>query len=141
MEKPRHSPPGFAHIQSRGLPGELSSVRVGWGSAAMPGPFYGRRWGCFMNSIDERLKRLKAELEKQGVRRLLIASELGCDGRILEEKDVIRLLKSAIEREGDQVAFARHHGIDRGAAQFLQGFTGSVASLPRHRPCEDLRPL
>ena len=67
-----------------------------------------------MNSIDERLKRLKAELGEQGVRRLLIASELGRDGRILEEKDVIRLLKSAIEREGDQGAFARHHGIDRG---------------------------
>jgi hypothetical protein len=67
-----------------------------------------------MNSIDERLKRLKAELGEQGVRRLLIASELGRDGRILEGKDAIRLLKSAIEREGDQVAFARHHGIDRG---------------------------
>jgi hypothetical protein len=45
---------------------------------------------------------------------ILIASELGRDGRILEEKDVIRLLRSAIEREGDQGAFARHYGIDRG---------------------------
>jgi hypothetical protein len=44
---------------------------------------------------------------------ILIASELGRDGRIFEEKDVIRLLKQAIEREGDQGAFARHHGIDR----------------------------
>jgi plasmid maintenance system antidote protein VapI len=42
-----------------------------------------------------------------------LASGLGREGRIFEERDVIQLLKSAIEREGDQGAFARHHGIDR----------------------------
>jgi hypothetical protein len=31
---------------------------------------------------------------------MLPASELGREGRILEESDVIQLLKSAIEREG-----------------------------------------
>jgi FMN phosphatase YigB (HAD superfamily) len=45
---------------------------------------------------------------------ILIATELGRDSRIFDERDVIRLLKQAIEREGDQGAFARHHGIDRG---------------------------
>ena len=42
-----------------------------------------------------------------------LASGLGREGRIFEERDVIQLLKSAIEREGDQGAFARRHGIDR----------------------------
>jgi plasmid maintenance system antidote protein VapI len=37
----------------------------------------------------------------------------GREGRIFEERDVIQLLKSAIEREGDQVAFARRFGIER----------------------------
>jgi hypothetical protein len=44
---------------------------------------------------------------------MLPASELGREGRILEESDVIQLLKSAIEREGGQGAFARRHIIDR----------------------------
>jgi DNA-binding phage protein len=44
---------------------------------------------------------------------MLLASELGREGRIFEERDVIRLLKWAIEREGDQTSFARRHGIDR----------------------------
>jgi hypothetical protein len=43
----------------------------------------------------------------------LLASELGREGRIFEEGDVIQLLKSAIECEGDQGAFARRHNIDR----------------------------
>ena len=46
-------------------------------------------------------------------REILLASELGREGRIFEERDVIQLLKWAIEREGDQGAFARRHGIDR----------------------------
>jgi hypothetical protein len=33
---------------------------------------------------------------------MLLASELGREGRIFEEGDVIQLLKSAIEREGDR---------------------------------------
>jgi hypothetical protein len=44
---------------------------------------------------------------------MLLASELGRESRIFEERDVIQLLKSAIEREGDQTSFARRHGIDR----------------------------
>jgi hypothetical protein len=44
---------------------------------------------------------------------MLLASELGREGRILEETDVVQLLKSAIEREGGQGAFARRHIIDR----------------------------
>jgi DNA-binding phage protein len=44
---------------------------------------------------------------------MLLASDLGREGRIFEESDVIQLLKSAIEREGHQGAFARRHGINR----------------------------
>jgi hypothetical protein len=44
---------------------------------------------------------------------MLLANELGREGRILEETDVVQLLKSAIEREGGQGAFARRHIIDR----------------------------
>jgi hypothetical protein len=36
----------------------------------------------------------------------LIGSELGREGRVFEQSDVTQLLRSAIEREGDQVAFA-----------------------------------
>ncbi|MFZ0236093.1 MAG: hypothetical protein WBG18_26410 [Xanthobacteraceae bacterium] len=32
---------------------------------------------------------------------------------VLDEKDVVRLLRAAVEREGGQTAFAKHHGIDR----------------------------
>jgi hypothetical protein len=44
---------------------------------------------------------------------ILLASELGREGRIFEQRDVIQLLRAAIEREGHQGAFAIHHGIDR----------------------------
>lgn len=44
---------------------------------------------------------------------ILLASELGHEGLIFEPKDVIQLLKLAIEREGHQGAFAIRHGINR----------------------------
>jgi len=30
-----------------------------------------------------------------------------------DDDEVVQLLRAAIEREGNQVAFARHHGLDR----------------------------
>ena len=44
---------------------------------------------------------------------MLLASNLGHAGRILNDEDVIQLLRAVIEREGDQAAFARRHGMDR----------------------------
>ncbi len=44
---------------------------------------------------------------------LLHASKLGREGRFFEKKDVIELLREAIEREGHQGAFAIRHGINR----------------------------
>jgi hypothetical protein len=32
---------------------------------------------------------------------------------VLDDDDVVRLLRAAIEREGGQVAFARHHKVNR----------------------------
>jgi hypothetical protein len=34
-------------------------------------------------------------------------------GRVLNDDDVVHLLKAAVEREGGQTAFANHHGFDR----------------------------
>jgi hypothetical protein len=61
---------------------------------------------------------------------MLLASELGREGRILEETDVVQLLKSAIEREGGQGAFARRHIIDRAYLnQMLNGKNRLTAPL------------
>jgi hypothetical protein len=40
-------------------------------------------------------------------------SELGRHAFVFDDGDVIELLKAAVEREGNQVAFARRHGLDR----------------------------
>jgi len=42
-----------------------------------------------------------------------IASNLGFDARVFDNDDVVRLLTAAIESEGGQTAFAKHHGINR----------------------------
>jgi hypothetical protein len=51
---------------------------------------------------------LKAEIAA-----LLEYSNVGTRGLFLDDKDVIQLLKSAIEREGSISAFARRYGLDR----------------------------
>ena len=43
----------------------------------------------------------------------LANSRLGCRARIFDDDDVIELLRAAIEREGNQGAFARRHQIER----------------------------
>ena len=40
-------------------------------------------------------------------------SELGVQALIFNDDEVVELLRAAVEREGNQVAFARRHGIDR----------------------------
>jgi hypothetical protein len=42
-----------------------------------------------------------------------IASNLGFGARVFDKDDVIHLLAAAIESEGGQTAFAKHHGINR----------------------------
>ena len=43
----------------------------------------------------------------------LRSSKLGSHARIFDDHEVIQLLREAIEREGNQGAFARRHGIER----------------------------
>ncbi len=40
-------------------------------------------------------------------------SNLGFHALVFDEADVVRLLTAAVEREGGQTAFAKHHGINR----------------------------
>jgi hypothetical protein len=44
---------------------------------------------------------------------LSLAGDLGTAARIFDEREVRRLLRAAVERAGTQVAFAKHHRIDR----------------------------
>ena len=61
---------------------------------------------------------------------MLLASELGREGRIFEEREVIRLLKSAIEREGDQTSFARRHFEDEPGRRSA----AKLVVVPNHVP-------
>jgi hypothetical protein len=40
-------------------------------------------------------------------------SNIGTHGLMLDHDEVVQLLKAAVEREGSQVAYAKHHGVDR----------------------------
>jgi hypothetical protein len=51
---------------------------------------------------------LKAEIPA-----LLARGNLGSQMLVLDDKDVVRLLKTAIEQEGSISAFARRHGLNR----------------------------
>jgi hypothetical protein len=41
------------------------------------------------------------------------ASNMGTYALIFNQGEVVRLLKAAVEREGSQLAYAKHHGVDR----------------------------
>lgn len=51
---------------------------------------------------------LKAEIAAS-----LTSSKVGSHALILYDKDVIHLLRAAVEREGGQSVFARRHHVDR----------------------------
>jgi len=42
-----------------------------------------------------------------------VSSNLGFDAHVFDKDDVIRLLAAAVQSEGGQTAFAKHHGINR----------------------------
>jgi hypothetical protein len=52
-------------------------------------------------------------MAKRNKSSVLIASNLGHHALVFEEDDVVRLLGAAVEREGGQSAFAKHHNLDR----------------------------
>jgi hypothetical protein len=41
------------------------------------------------------------------------SSDLGRNAFVFDEDEVIHLLRAAVDREGSQIAFADHYGIDR----------------------------
>ena len=43
----------------------------------------------------------------------MVATDLGFHALVFDEHDVARLLRAAVEREGGQSAFAKHHGDNR----------------------------
>jgi len=42
-----------------------------------------------------------------------VSRNLGFHARVFDNDDIIRLLEAAVESEGSQSAFAKHHGINR----------------------------
>jgi hypothetical protein len=52
----------------------------------------------------------KARLGSVGLAR---ETKLGSHSLVFDDGEVLRLLRTAIEREGNQVAFARRHSINR----------------------------
>jgi DNA-binding phage protein len=52
-------------------------------------------------------------MAKRNKSSVLIASNLGHHALVFDEDDVVRMLRAAVEREGGQSAFAKHHGLDR----------------------------
>ena len=50
---------------------------------------------------------------KEEIPALLARSNLGSQMLVLDDKDVVLLLKAAIEQEGSISAFARRHGLNR----------------------------
>ena len=71
--------------------------------------------------------RAMAKHDKSGV---LIAN-LGRRALVFDEDDVVRMLRAAVEREGGQSVFAKHHGLNRALLnRILNGkrpVSGSVA--------------
>jgi len=50
---------------------------------------------------------------KREIATLIASGNLGSFGLILDAKDIILLLKAAIEQEGSISAFAKRHGLER----------------------------
>jgi hypothetical protein len=50
---------------------------------------------------------------------------MGTYALIFNQGEVVRLLRAAVEREGSQLAYAKHHGVDRAHLnQILKGRKG-----------------
>ena len=50
---------------------------------------------------------------KAKIAALLASANVGSHGLILDDRDVVLLLRAAIELEGNQVNFAKRHGLER----------------------------
>ena len=69
------------------------------------------RWGRFMFSDFESKHAGPTADSKR--RAIDLSSGLGRNAHVLDEDDVVHLLRAAVEREGSQIAFADRYGVDR----------------------------
>jgi hypothetical protein len=53
---------------------------------------------------------------------------LGSYSLIFDDDEVIQLLRAAVEREGNQIAFARRHGIERAGVNMILNGKRPVSS-------------
>ncbi len=44
---------------------------------------------------------------------IVLSNDLGRNAFVVDEDDVIHLLRAAVKREGSQIAYADHYGVDR----------------------------
>jgi hypothetical protein len=66
-----------------------------------------------------------AKRNKSGA--VLVPTDLGFHALVFDEHDVVRLLRAAVEREGGQSAFAKHHGVDRAYLNMTLNGSDSIA--------------
>jgi glucokinase len=52
-------------------------------------------------------------LSEQDAVSLAVSSGLGKNALVFDDTEIAQLLRTAVEREGGQVAFAERHGVDR----------------------------
>jgi hypothetical protein len=70
---------------------------------------------------------------KADLTRLLASSNAGTHALILDDEDILRLLRSAIEREGSISAFAKRHDLERtNLTNVLNGKRPVSSSLAKH---------
>jgi DNA-binding phage protein len=66
-------------------------------------------------------------VRRKGSAELARETNLGSHLLIFTDSEVLQLLRAAVEREGSQTAFARHHGIER---SFLNQILNGKSPLP-----------
>ena len=57
--------------------------------------------------------RTRAPVSASAQMTIPMTTDLGSYALVFDDHDVARLLRAAVEREGGQSAFAKHHGVDR----------------------------
>lgn len=57
---------------------------------------------------------------------------IGRMARIFDEQDILRLLRAAVEREGNQSAFARRYGVERASISMMLARKRGVSEAVRN---------
>jgi len=67
-------------------------------------------------------------VRRKGSAELARETNLGSHLLVFNDDEVIQLLRAAVEREGNQIAFARRHGIERAGVNLMLNGTRPVTS-------------